>query len=172
MHVFPNLAFTCFLRKKITFFAIHCAFLDHFSYSFIGFDYVWVILVVFRRIGISRNPRWPMFLSLNESQWQSPVHLSSGHWMCNSHTLPCALLSGRKTHWAWCAPRVAVQRCFASQLPFPLARKLSQTSEGRLEAGQNDWAGRQTDYLCCYHSRYNEELFRWTEIQEPSHLLQ
>jgi len=106
---------------------------------------------------------------LNEIRWLSLVHLSSGHWKCNSHSLPYALLSGRKIHLAWCALKAAVQRYFAILLPCPVARR-SNYQHGRcLEVARNGQAGRQTGYFCCHRSLYSEDVFHWTETQEPFH---
>ena len=106
---------------------------------------------------------------LNEIQWQSPVHLTSGHWKCNSHILPYALLSGRKNHLAWCALMVVTQRYFASLLPFPFARRTNYKNGARrrLETARNDQARKQKGYFLRHCSLCSAKLFHWTETQAP-----
>ena len=106
---------------------------------------------------------------LNEIQWQSPVHLSSGHWKCNNHILPYALLLERNNHLAWYALKATAQWYFATALPFPLAHRSNYQHEGRLEAALNDLAGRQKGYFCCHRSLYSADFSHWTETPKSFH---
>ena len=114
--------------------------------------------------------QWNIPQLLKEIRWLSPVHLSSGHWKCNSHSPPYALLSGRKIHLVWCALKAAIPRYFATLLPFPLVRRSNYQHGSRLGAAQNGQAERQTSYFCCHRSFHSGEFFHWTETQEPFHL--
>ena len=62
---------------------------------------------------------------------------------------------------------MVTQRYFATLLPFPLARRSNYHHGSCLEAARNGQAGRQTGYLSSHRSLDSEEVFHWTETQEP-----